>query len=59
MAARIAPLGWHVIMQDPNGIDFEAWNTVIDGLPCPVIIDHLVPPLTRAETRLLASAQKA
>ncbi|WP_144182875.1 amidohydrolase family protein [Elioraea rosea] len=46
MAARIAPLGWHIIMQDPNGIDFEAWNAVIDGLPCPVVIDHLgrIPP---------------
>lgn len=46
MAARIAPLGWHIIMQDPAGLAFPDWADVIEGLPCPVIVDHLgrVPP---------------
>jgi len=46
MAARIAPLGWHVILQDPAGPDIAAWTAAIEGVPCPVVIDHLgrVPP---------------
>jgi D-galactarolactone isomerase len=46
MAARVAPLGWHIIMQDPNGLTFPDWEDAVTGLPCPVIIDHLgrVPP---------------
>jgi len=46
IAARIAPLGWHIILQDPNGMDLPAWDAAIDGAACPVVIDHLgrVPP---------------
>jgi D-galactarolactone isomerase len=46
IAARIAPLGWHIILQDPNGIDLPAWEAAIAGAACPVVIDHLgrVPP---------------
>lgn len=46
LAPRIAPLGWHVILQDPAGPDIDAWHEAIKGLPCPVVIDHLgrIPP---------------
>jgi D-galactarolactone isomerase len=46
LAPRIAPLGWHVILQDPAEPDLDAWAEAIDGLPCPVVIDHLgrIPP---------------
>jgi predicted TIM-barrel fold metal-dependent hydrolase len=46
MAARIAHFGWHIILQDPAGPDIAAWAAAIDGVPCPVVIDHLarVPP---------------
>lgn len=46
MTKRIAPLGWHIIMQDPDGTRMSAWADLIATLPCPVIIDHLgrVPP---------------
>lgn len=46
MTKRIAPFGWHIIMQDPDGTKMPAWADLIARLPCPVIIDHLgrVPP---------------
>lgn len=46
MAKRIAPLGWHVIMQDPDGTKIPTWAEPIARLPCPAVIDHLgrVPP---------------
>lgn len=46
LAPRIAPLGWHIILQDPAGPDIEAWSEAIRDLPCPVVIDHLgrIPP---------------
>jgi D-galactarolactone isomerase len=39
MAARIAPLGWHVDLQ-LDGRDFPQRKAVIDRLPCKVVIDH-------------------
>lgn len=39
MAARVAPLGWTVNLQ-LDGRDLPQRRTVIDGLPCKVVIDH-------------------
>ncbi|QXM24142.1 amidohydrolase family protein [Elioraea tepida] len=46
LAKRIAPLGWHIILQDPAGPNIAAWAEAIEGIPCPVVIDHLgrIPP---------------
>ena len=39
MAARIAPLGWHIDLQ-LDGRDLPARRALIGRLPCPVVIDH-------------------
>jgi D-galactarolactone isomerase len=39
MAARIAPLGWHINLQ-LDGRDLPQHAALIDRLPCPVVIDH-------------------
>ena len=40
MAARIAPLGWHINLQ-LNGRELPQYQALIDRLPCAVVIDHL------------------
>jgi D-galactarolactone isomerase len=39
MAARIAPLGWHINLQ-LDGRELPQRRALIDGLPCAVVIDH-------------------
>ena len=39
MAARIAPLGWHIDLQ-LDGRDLPQHQAMIDRLPCKVVIDH-------------------
>jgi D-galactarolactone isomerase len=61
-AARIAPLGWHLLVQ----ADGSAWPGCADALatlPCPVVIDHLgrlgpgAAPESRAFQALLRFAR--
>jgi len=40
MSARIAPLGWHIVLQ-LDGRDFPQYETVVKRLPSNVIIDHV------------------
>jgi D-galactarolactone isomerase len=39
MAARIAPLGWHINLQ-LDGRELPQHRTLIDSLPCAMVIDH-------------------
>jgi len=39
MAARIAPLGWHINLQ-LDGRELPQRRALIDALPCAVVIDH-------------------
>jgi D-galactarolactone isomerase len=39
MSARIAPLGWHIVLQ-LDGRDYPQHEALIDRLPSPVILDH-------------------
>jgi D-galactarolactone isomerase len=39
MAARIAPLGWHINLQ-LDGRELPQHRALIDALPCAVVIDH-------------------
>jgi D-galactarolactone isomerase len=65
LAARVAPLGWHVQLQFDGG-ELPAREALIRALPCPVVIDHLgrfhdpltpeAPPV-RALLRLLESGR--
>lgn len=65
VAARIAPLGWHVQLQF-DGTELPAREAAIRALPCQVVIDHLgrfhppVPPERqpmRALLRLLETGR--
>jgi D-galactarolactone isomerase len=65
VAARIAPLGWHVQLQF-DGTELPAREAAIRALPCPVVIDHIgrfhppVPPehlAVRTLLRLLESGR--
>ncbi|HEV7264975.1 MAG TPA: amidohydrolase family protein [Falsiroseomonas sp.] len=65
LAARIAPLGWHVQLQFDGG-ELPEREAMLSRLPCPVVIDHLgrfhdpVPPdapAVRALLRLLDSGR--
>jgi D-galactarolactone isomerase len=65
VAARIAPLGWHVQLQF-DGTELPAREAAIRALPCAVVIDHIgrfhppVPPErqpVRALLRLLESGR--
>lgn len=40
LAARVAPLGWHIQMQF-DGMQMPAREALIRGLPCQVVIDHI------------------
>jgi predicted TIM-barrel fold metal-dependent hydrolase len=40
LAARIAPMGWHVQVNAPSAFLLQARSTWYD-LPCPVVFDHL------------------
>jgi D-galactarolactone isomerase len=40
LAARVAPLGWHIQMQF-DGMQMAAREALIRALPCPVVIDHI------------------
>lgn len=40
MAARIAPLGWHIQFQ-MDGRDFSQRASMLAALPCPVVIEHI------------------
>jgi D-galactarolactone isomerase len=59
LAARIAPLGWHIQLQFDGG-EMEARAPLIRALPCAVVIDHLgrfhdpVPPGAPAARALLS-----
>jgi D-galactarolactone isomerase len=39
MAARIAPLGWHINLQ-LDGRDLAQYETMLSRLPCTLVIDH-------------------
>jgi D-galactarolactone isomerase len=58
MAVRLAPLGWHINLQ-LDGRDLPRWRSLIQLLPCPVVIDHTgkfiepVPPGDAAFQSLL------
>ena len=39
MAARVAPLGWHINLQ-LDGRELPQYRTMIDALHCAVVIDH-------------------
>jgi D-galactarolactone isomerase len=65
LAARVAPLGWHVQLQFDGG-ELPEREAMLRQLPCPVVIDHLgrfhdpVPPdapAVRALLRLLYSGR--
>jgi predicted TIM-barrel fold metal-dependent hydrolase len=45
LAARIAPLGWHVQLH-MSGDQIAAHDALLSRLPCPIVIDHLarLPP---------------
>jgi D-galactarolactone isomerase len=64
MAARIAPLGWHINLQ-LDGRDLPQHAALIDRLPCPVVIDHTgkflepVAPDAAAFKALLAVLERA
>jgi D-galactarolactone isomerase len=51
MAARIAPLGWHINLQMDGG-DLPQWRQRLARLPVPLVIDHngkfLSPPAVDA-----------
>jgi len=40
MSARIAPLGWHIVLQ-LDGRDFPQYEAIVKRLPSNVIIDHV------------------
>lgn len=46
IAALVAPLGWHVQIQDLDGARIVERGAALLALPCPVVIDHLgrIPP---------------
>lgn len=58
LAARVAPLGWHLQLQFDGG-DLPAREALIRSLSCPVVIDHVgrfhdpVPPEAPAAQVLL------
>ncbi|MBR0671766.1 amidohydrolase family protein [Neoroseomonas soli] len=58
LAARVAPLGWHLQLQFDGG-EMAERAALIRALPCPVVIDHLgrfhdpVPPEAPAVRALL------
>ncbi|WP_426956297.1 amidohydrolase family protein [Muricoccus radiodurans] len=65
LAARVAPLGWHVQMQFDGG-DLPLREATLRALPCPFVIDHIgrfhepVPPEAepvRALLRLLETGR--
>lgn len=66
MSARIAPLGWHIVLQ-LDGRDYPQHEAMIDGLESPVVLDHtgkflepvgLDHPGFQALTRLLKNKKK-
>ena len=66
MSARIAPLGWHIVLQ-LDGRDYPKYEAMIDRLPSAVVLDHTgkflepVPldhPGFQALTRLLKNRKK-
>jgi predicted TIM-barrel fold metal-dependent hydrolase len=64
LAARVAPMGWHVQVNAPAAALLEARSTWSD-LPCPVVFDHLAHvlqkdgPATAAMVRELLQKDKA
>lgn len=59
MAARITPLGWHINLQ-LDGRDLPKYKSLIDRVPCNLVIDHIgkflepVPPEHESFKALLA-----
>jgi 2-pyrone-4,6-dicarboxylate lactonase len=56
VAARIAPLGWHVQLHAEAGVITQLGD-VLDGLACPVVIDHLGGMQVPANPRDLLALQ--
>jgi len=65
LAARIAPLGWHLQLQFDGG-ELPAREALIRSLPCPIVIDHIgrfhapvtpTSPAVQALLRLLGSGR--
>ena len=56
VAARIAPLGWHVQLQ-LNGRELAERRARLAALPCPLVIDHVgrfMPPVDPADPAFAA-----
>jgi D-galactarolactone isomerase len=55
-AARIAPLGWHIDLQ-LDGRELSGHETVLRGLPCRLVVDHVgrfLGPVTGQSDSVLA-----
>jgi len=59
LAARIAPLGWHIELVI-QGVRLPAIERTLSALPCPLVIDHIahVPQPDGLSSEALRTAQR-